>query len=181
MNLFLQIIGIILVIVLLIIIIAFLIPITVTLKYKDIFSFKMRIAGIGYDPLKGKKNEDTDENKKTKVIKAKPTLKNIKEFANTAKDIIKQLPFRIKVKKLYLKMVVVSDDAAKTAIEYGGICSVVYSMIGFMQNYVDLAKPDINITAGFEEKKGTTEFESIISTWSGNIILAYLKHKIHAK
>lgn len=162
------------------ILVLFFLPVKATIKYTDKVYFRFTIAGIGYDSIKtSKKSKEVKENEKTKKMSITPNIKNFFAFINTIRDIIKFLPFRIKIKKLYLNLTVAGDDAALTAIEYGTACSVVHGFIAFLQNFVDMKKPDIFIKPGYNENKSQVKFESIISTFSGNIILAYLKTKLH--
>ena len=162
------------------------IPISLNLKFEDSkFNSKLKFLGITLNPKmfnkKDGKGKDSEENKnEDKKEKKKPSLEKIKEGINTARDIVKRLPYRVVVKDFHIRLTIVGEDAAQTAIEYGGACAVVFGFIGYIQNFCFMKDPDVLITPGFDEKEEQFEFSCIIYTRLGNIILALLRFLVYS-
>lgn len=81
------------------------------------------------------------------------TVKNIFVGIN---DVIKSGKF----KELNLNITVSDSDAAITAIAYGGVCALVYPLVGFINNNYNILKQNINVSASYEEEKSKIEFSA---------------------
>ena len=70
-------------------------------------------------------------------------------FLKNLQWIVKHFKFR----KLKLDITVATDNAANTAIEYGGVCSAVYPIIAFLESNADFKSKHINVTADFDSSE----------------------------
>lgn len=77
----------------------------------------------------------------------------IRDYINSASPPIKRLFSKIRIRDLYIDWVVGSDDAAVTALKYGGICSAVYSGVEFLKYFFSTDVKEINIEADFSAEK----------------------------
>ena len=75
------------------------------------------------------------------------------EYVKSASKPIKRLIRKIRIRNVYIDIVVGSGDAAKTAIKYGAVCSAVYSVTEFLKAYMSTDIKEINIEADFEAEK----------------------------
>lgn len=66
----------------------------------------------------------------------------------------------ITVDKLNLNIIVASDDAAQTAIDYGKICAVIYPVQALIESTMRVRRRSINISTDFLRNSG--EFEGDI-------------------
>ena len=119
-------------------------------------------------------------------------LEMIKDFVESASPPIKRLFKKIKVRDLYIDYVVGSDDAAKTAIKYGSLCAVVYSVLKWLTLYFDVKAKEVNIEADFKAEKDDifvyTKVKMRISTALGcvlwlavRVLKTYLKYSRNLK
>ena len=120
------------------------------------------------------------------------SLEMIKDFVESASPPIKRLFKKIKVRDLYIDYVVGSDDAAKTAIKYGSLCAVVYSVLKWLTLYFDVKAKEVNIEADFKAEKDDifvyTKVKMRISTALGcvlwlavRVLKTYLKYSRNLK
>lgn len=82
-----------------------------------------------------------------------PDFGMIKDYVESAWPPVKRLFKKIRYRDIYLDWVVGSDDAAKTALKYGGICSAVYSLLEWLKTYFSVKVGEINIEADFGAEK----------------------------
>lgn len=94
-----------------------------------------------------------DKNIIAKMIKEKGLRTTVSELWDTFKPIlIKAISTfkKIKVKRLDLKVTVATDDAAKTALEYGGICTLVFPTLSFLQSQLKFPDRAANVHIGVD-------------------------------
>jgi len=72
---------------------------------------------------------------------------------------LKRLVRTITVDKLILNLIVASDDASDTAVNYGRVCSVIYPAQALIESIVRVKKRDINIKPDFLLEKGNVNGE----------------------
>ncbi len=77
----------------------------------------------------------------------------IKDYVVSAWPPVKRLFKKIRFRDIYIDYVVGSDDAAKTALKYGGICAAVYSLLEWMKTYFSVKIGEVNIEADFGAEK----------------------------
>lgn len=156
-------------------------PITAQVKFENDFFVKIKFFGITLFKYKSEKEEKAKEKKPQKAgehekpkqkqegtfakLKAKHGFKGaIKEIFDFLDKLIKAIKpdlLKIKFRKFKLDLIVVGSDAAMTAIEYGAICSIVYPVLSFIDQNLDIKLKKINVEAGFkyEESVFTTSFD----------------------
>ena len=97
----------------------------------------------------------------------------LSEALNELSFILKKAKF----KKVYLTITVATDDASKTALSYGRICSVVYPVTAYMDNELKVSKNafDINIGCDFNTDKPDYSFEIEVSLKSFSAVISAIK------
>lgn len=152
--------------ILLVLIILCILPITVELSLKDSFDLRIKYAGITVfdknkktsekresQPSEAKK-ESPKENFFKKTCEEKGLIGAFKYFASLCGIVIKKALWvvkRLKFRHFKLDLTVCSDNAAKTAIEYGGVCSAVYPVITFLVTNLNFKPEQVNISTDFDK------------------------------
>ena len=77
----------------------------------------------------------------------------IRDYIESAAPPVKRLFKKIRIRDVYLDYVVGSDDAAKTALKYGGLCAAVYSAAEWLKTYFSVQIKELNIEADFSAEK----------------------------
>ena len=88
----------------------------------------------------------------------KCAIKELFDFASAVIREIKPQLLKIKFRKFKLDLIIVGEDAAMTAIEYGAVCGIVYPVLSFIDQNLNIKLKQINVEAGFKHK------ESVFST-----------------
>lgn len=156
------------ILIILILLLVFLfLPITATVSISKNTDFKISYLGLKLFPLKQKKStikaKKTKENKENyfkNLIDKNGFSQALSEIFGIIKSVLTKVSFifkHMRFRNLYCKAVVASDDAAKTAIEYGTVCTIIYSFFGFLSSITDFRFKDIIVTSDFNSNK--TEFE----------------------
>ena len=162
-------------IVLILLILLFL-PLSLKLSFTEEFDYKLSYAGIKLHPEKKKANKElkTDtqlknEEKPDNFIKSlykdnsfPDFLKIVLEFVKTLFSQLKYLLKHIKIRKLSANIVVAAEDAAVCGINYGVVCSVLYTFLEFLESNVNLKFKKVDISADFEAKKPSFTFSAVI-------------------
>lgn len=159
---------------LLIIAVALLLPVGVDLKYDEDFSFKVRLAGItAYKPKQKEIKESKDKPQGTakKDIQLKTSFQKLKGkygFTGAVKEIFAFLHSclkhlggllkTVKFRKVKLNLTVAASDAAKTAIQYGEVCSAVYPVLSYLDSIANIRYKEINVKSDFCSTKGSFNF-----------------------
>ncbi len=81
----------------------------------------------------------------------------------------------ISFKNFYCEAVIASDDAAKTAIEYGAVCTLIYSFTGFLSSVTDFDFKDIRVISDFGGSKPKFELFTRVKIAPIYIIIASIK------
>lgn len=97
---------------------------------------------------KGKKKQ-----KKKKKSITLDDVEMIMDYVRSASPPIKRLFKKIRWYDIYVDWVVATDDAAKTALTYGGICSFLYPFFEWLRTYFTAHVKEINVEANFSEEK----------------------------
>lgn len=161
-------------------------PVRVWVSYTDSFYLKIYFAGIKIFTAKPDKKEEKEE-KPDKVSNPKAENTAVKEgkrffgflkekygFSGAVKTVfgfvgdvfthIKRLLRHIKFRRIALDISVAGDDAAKTAIEYGGVCAAVYPVLSVLDTCAGFSYEQINIKSDFVSENSEFRF-------SGSVIL----------
>ncbi len=147
-------------------------PVEIFISFKEAFKVKIKFFGIKVFEIEPESQEKNDKAldkvseknaQKDTENKAKKIFSRLKErlgFTGAVKEIfkllldclthIKSLLRHIKINKIRLNIAVASDDAAKTAIEYGTVCSAVYPVLALLDTVPNIGLKEINIRSDFE-------------------------------
>lgn len=155
------------------------IPLSVHIEYDGEFSAKLKIAGVKAfeaEPKEDIKEPSPDKESDKRAKKQTESLFNklkgkygfsgaVKEIFGLVKAVLdraeKQLN-RIAVRRLCLDIKVASDNAAKTALEYGAVCAAVYPVLSLADSVLNLKMKSVNVTADFNSDKSALAFSVII-------------------
>ena len=147
--------------VLCIILILLLSSLKITLNISDGVTFKITYLGLSVFTQK--------QNKLTNVLKDYAKGKSRKKVIEDILVILKQLCLRfvkllkhVRFKKLDFNLTVASEDAATTAIRYGNICSIVYSLCGLLGSACDFDAKKVKVSADFASENMTLVLKSTI-------------------
>ncbi|MBO6231285.1 MAG: DUF2953 domain-containing protein [Ruminiclostridium sp.] len=91
--------------------------------------------------------------KRKKKKSSIPGFEMIRDYIASASPPVKRLFRKIRIRDVYIDYVVGSDDAAKTALKYGGLCTAIYSLFEWLTVYMDTKIGEINIEADFSAEK----------------------------
>lgn len=111
---------------------------------------------------KREKKEKPKKNGKIEALKKKAdeikeksgTLQTVKYFFGIAGEIIKKtaaLIRKFKVRNFELGISVATEDAAKTAIEYGAVCTAVYPVLSLLNENANVKLDKVDISADFNK------------------------------
>lgn len=190
--------------VLLFILLLLLIPVSAEVGYIDTVSVKVRYGGIKvFDNSAAKKpakespekpaieSESKDKPKKenfiSRIFKEKGKIEGIKFLFSVLKAALSRIIWvirKIKISKLFLSILVASDDAATTAIAYGALCAVVCPVLNLIDQNTDIGVKEVNISTDFDklspeiELSVTAKTRLIYATVAAiSMLFAYLKIK----
>lgn len=161
-------------------------PICAVIKFEDKLYAVFKFSGITLYKFKEEsKSEKPETEEKTPKKKPEKEQKNklsgfykdlknkygfsgaVKLISGFIKDLlvhIKTLLKHIEFKKIVLDITVAEGDAAKTAIEYGGICAVVYPLLAELGAIANIKYKAINISSDFNSNESSFGFEATIKT-----------------
>lgn len=172
-------------------------PISAVIKFKDKLYVTLKFSGITIykfkekaesEKQKSKEKKSKKKDKKPKESKISGFYKKTKgkygfsgavrlifEFLKDLFSHIKTLIKHIEFEKIVLDITVAEGDAAKTAIEYGGICAVVYPLLAELGAIADIKYKSINISSDFNSNEGSISFEGAIKTRIFYLLLSLWK------
>ncbi|HHW46324.1 MAG TPA: DUF2953 domain-containing protein [Clostridiales bacterium] len=105
---------------------------------------------------KVKKEQPKQEDTFLQKVKEKGISSSISEYASNVFELLKRIRWLLRktfVKDFVLRIDVASSDPGTTAIEYGGVCAVVYPLISFAYTLTNFKNPRIEINADFDSEK----------------------------
>lgn len=137
---------------------------SVTLNIVDKVVFKVSFLGISIFDINSKRKRKTSSKKKDKksqeeivdVLKKYAANKSNKDLIIEIFLVFKELCIKfskilkhVRIKKLEVNLKIASNDAATTAILYGNVCSVVYSVVALLKSACDFDHKKIKVSADF--------------------------------
>ncbi len=164
-------------------------PVNVILKFKDGFFVKIKLLGIKVFEFPSKKTLSKKSKKKIEKKELKDAQKADNELVSQGKELfsglkekygfmgavkkvlglifqmlthIKVFLKHIKIKRIRLCLTVSGDNAADTAVNYGGACSVAYPVLAFLDSFSAVGFKEININSDFENGKKEFSFSLVI-------------------
>lgn len=176
------------------------VPFGADITFKGDFSVKIKFLGIpvfrtspkpkGKHAKQTKKKEkpkkEREENKALKETKdiftflrkkygflgaVRKIFGFLKEVLSEVKDLLKM----VRVKKTVLNITVASPNAAQTAIEYGGVCSVVYPVLSCLNSCAKVGLKTVNIKSDFDKKEPLFDFSLTVRLRIISLIIAAFK------
>ncbi len=147
--------------------------------FDEDFYYKVKFLGITvYKSESEEKNKKKKPKQKKKSGKKKDSLFTrfkekygfagaVKEFFKFFKDVLshtKKYWNNIKIRKVCLEVDVASGDAAKTAFDYGLVCTAAYPVLSFLETFANIEYKSINIRSDFEGKASKFTFSSKIKS-----------------
>ena len=129
-----------------------------------------KIKKVKKTSVKAKKRKSTTEPKEKvgyfkKIYTEEGLVEGTVKLLSTIKYIISKILEIIsecKVDNLVLKIKIASDDPARTALTYGGVCAVTYPALGILNGMVDIKKQNVSILADYNAKTIEAKFLVII-------------------
>ncbi len=136
---------------------------------------KKKAKGKGKKGAKKAKKEPTALEKKFKAKSFKEKVSFVIEILREVMPQIKYLLSRVRVREFETELRIGTPDAAKTAIEYGSVCSAVYPFLSWAQGYVDISVKRVDITAAFGEEKCSARLHLKLKLRVITLIIAVFK------
>ncbi len=183
-------------IVLLLIIGVLFLPLCVSIDFKNDFFVKIYFSGLKVYEIKPEETKQENLKKSTEKKEKKPSIFEkfkkkygfsgaVKEFFEFFKAVLshtKKFLRHIKFDKVKIFVKVATDDAAKTAIEYGAVCSVVYPVLAELSTLAKIKYKKIDISSDFESKTSKFNFSLKIRLYIFYcLITAYKLYKEYKK
>lgn len=172
-------------------------PVVVDISFKQEFFFKIRLFGFKvFDSQKPKKEKtpitrkkNQEKNKKSDVkLRAKTIFERLQKKYGFTGAVSKIMTFVLKVlshikgflrhiniHKVKLDIVVASEDAAKTAIEYGIVCQAVYPALSALTSMVNIKYKEINVKSDFESTNCNFQFGALVKLNIFWLLIAVVK------
>ncbi len=164
---------------------ALILPITVELDFKKELCMRIKYAGFTafdnqkiYMLKKHKKRKKkskpvskqaSSQEKKSffkKLSEEKGFLGAFKYCAQLLGILVKKMLWiikRFKFRKVSLDLTIATEDAAKTAIEYGSVCAAVYPTLTFLQTNLNFNPKSVNISTDFDKKNPELKFSLAVT------------------
>jgi hypothetical protein len=177
--------GIIIILVILLIIIVLLFSsVRANIKYHNQMTVNIEYLFLSFQvfpkkpPKKNKRKdaENDEEEKKFKIVNFKKFISFVQRMIKLVSGIIKDILKKSKINLLKIKIVVGSDDAAQTAIQYGEACAIVGSALGFIKAIMPIKKYNINITPDFTNAEFSLNLNIIISVRINTLLGVLIKY-----
>lgn len=81
------------------------------------------------------------------------TVHNLLQLVKTVCEKFNKLLSHIRFNRLKMELTVASSDAAQTAVLYGSFCSVIYTIVGLLENSTNFNPKDIKVNTDFTSDK----------------------------
>ncbi|MCQ2441401.1 MAG: DUF2953 domain-containing protein [Clostridia bacterium] len=166
-------------VILIVLLLLLILPVTGDIEFDGEFKLILRVLGIKvYSSDKDKKKSKSKEpptkeqppQKKSRFDELKEKYGftgAIKYGAKLINLTVKRIAWfikRLKFRKFTLLITVASDNAAKTGIEYGIVCTAVYPIITYLETNADFKAKKIDINADFDVTNPDIKFSVSIKT-----------------
>ncbi len=165
-------------------------PVSVFVDFKEDFLIEIFFSGIKVYEMKPKEKNTHEQAQKSEIKqKNPPSLFQkfrekygfsgaVKEFFGFFKQVLsntKQFLRHIKIKRLKLFISIATDDAAKTAIEYGTVCAAAYPVLSALDGISGIRYKKIDIKSDFESKTPQFSFSFYITLQIFFLLIALFK------
>lgn len=163
-------------------------PLCLEIRYSDRLCIIIRFAGIKlYDSTKNKKTGNTEGPDDKSVVKKQTqgTLHRLSEklgfggavselfvFLKTVLSKIRHSLKHVKINRLVLDISVATENAAKTAVTYGTVCTAVYPVIALLEDCTTVKFKQVSLRADFNAAKPFFSGSGTVSLAPIHIIIA---------
>ncbi|HEX3027157.1 MAG TPA: DUF2953 domain-containing protein [Clostridia bacterium] len=114
-----------------------------------------------------KQREKPEKTEQKQPLKIPDLIRLIEQFSDPAKKLLRSFPNLLTVRRLKFRLTVCEQDAALTAMLYGGACAAVYPALSFLISHVRVKKHQVEILPHFQpdaQNAGSkVEFETEVS------------------
>lgn len=121
-----------------------------------------KLAKKAAKEIKENAEENETKSKIREIIKQKGLsgfVGLLKEFASVAAGTAKKLFSRVTMDLLFVDVVVSDEDAAQTALLYGGVCAAVCGSAAALLSVMKYKRYHINVVPDFQAKQSAVKFE----------------------
>ena len=147
-------------------------PLSLKISLSEEFNYKLTYFGIKIYPKKSRQTPALDtssEKEKNNLVKKLYKENSFPEFLKILIDALKTLLLElkyilkhIKIRKIEAQVTVAADDAAVCGINYGVVCSLLYTFLEFLESTINVAFKKVDVNADFQAKKPSFTFSAII-------------------
>lgn len=123
---------------------------------------------------KTNKNKDDKKKLKDKFNKYKEKWEKIKPYVPLGKKVVKKLLKAIKIRQLFVYLVVSDEDAYECAMKYGKISAGVYNALALMKNFFTVSIKHIAVDCKFNSNENDYNLSCKIKVLPSTIILIAL-------
>lgn len=152
-------------------------PVHVSVTFETELGLKVRYLLFRYTvlpqpPQKAKKKAAKEAKENAEKHETKSKIREIidqkglsgfvsllKEFASVAAGTAKKLFSRVTMDLLFADVVVSDEDAAQTALLYGGVCAAVCGSAAALLSIMKYKRYHINVVPDFQAKQSAVKFE----------------------
>jgi hypothetical protein len=127
-------------------------------------------------PKKAKKvSEKPEKSKKMDIAKL---LKMLSRYSELLKNAASSTLKHMRIDRLFIKLIINEEDAAKTAILYGEACAVIYPAVSFLGGSIGVKKYEIILKPLFNGGNALAECACVISMRLGSILAVGIKQAV---
>lgn len=149
-------------------------PIVISFSFGESVQVTLRYLFIGWTvyPRSAKTKPKKKREKKKQAKKPAPktgVVQKVKEIFGVLTALFQgslRLLENARVRKLKITLGIAGEDAAKAAVNYGLVCSVVYPFLGLADNHMNLKKPKVNIYCEYLSRESLVEGSGKIYIWA---------------
>jgi hypothetical protein len=97
-------------------------------------------------------------------------IKTFERYSDLLKNTGASVQKRLRIDRLYIKLIIKEEDPAKTAILYGEACAVVYTAAAFLGSVIGVKRHEIIIKPLFDSGSSQAAIECEVSMHLGSAI-----------
>jgi len=157
-----------------ILILIFFLPVNLIFEYDKFLIIKLKLFFFTftlYKQSEGKKESDTEEEKKTDSSAPHNIVKNVQKRGllstlnlviaslKSAGRIVKEVLENVQINNLSFLLKVGGKDASSAALSYGKACSTVYTLLGYISSIKPIETYDVSVQPEFTSEKVRLKFK----------------------
>ena len=175
-----------------------LIPVGASIRYeKEQFSLKLRVGFLNFSLAKGKKEKKEEkqpekdlettqkaqkaqESQKPAEKKQKRPMKDYLPFLHLALDFLGSLRRKLRINKLYGKVILSGDDPCDLATGYGAAWAAVSNIMAYLNQIFVIEDQNVNVECDFTGEKTVYSGRVDLTLTVGRIVSLGLTYGIRA-